>query len=61
MIPSPEQMLSCIRMCQTLSNFYLDIHLFRYDQQRKEIYIIAGDTINLIIDAQGNWEFDNER
>ena len=60
MIPTPEQMLSCIRMCQTLSNFYLDIHLFRYDQQRKEIYIIAGDTINLIIDAQGNWEFDNE-
>ncbi|WP_107668682.1 hypothetical protein [Cyanothece sp. BG0011] len=60
MIPTPEQMLSCIRMCQTLSNFYLDIHLFRYDQQRKEIYIIAGDTINLIIDAQRNWEFDNE-
>ncbi|MDJ0845420.1 MAG: hypothetical protein QNJ08_14390 [Crocosphaera sp.] len=59
-MPTPEQMLSCIRMCQTLSNFYLDIHLFRYDQQRKEIYIIAGDTINLIIDAQGNWEFDNE-
>ena len=61
MIPTPEQMLSCIRMCQTLSNFYLDIHLFRYDQQRKEIYVIAGDTINLIIDAQGNWEFDNEQ
>ncbi|HAC63378.1 MAG TPA: hypothetical protein DCF68_07505 [Cyanothece sp. UBA12306] len=60
MIPTPEQMLSCIRMCQTLSNFYLDIHLFRYDQQRQEIYIIAGDTINLIINAKGNWEFDNE-
>ena len=23
--------------------------IVRYDQQRKEIYIIAGDTINLII------------
>lgn len=27
MIPTPEQMLTCIRMCQTLSNFYTDIHL----------------------------------
>ena len=61
MNPTPEQMLSCMRMCQTLSNFYLDIHLFRYDQQRKEIYIIAGDNISLIIDAQGNWEFDNDQ
>ncbi|CCI37384.1 MAG: DUF6888 family protein [Microcystis sp.] len=32
MIPTPEQMFTCIRMCQTLSNFYTDIHLFRYDE-----------------------------
>lgn len=60
MIPTPEQMLACIRLCQTLSNFYTDIHLFRYDQQRQEIYVIAGETINIIIKANGDWEFDNE-
>ncbi len=32
MIPTPEQMLTCLRMCQTLYNFYTDIHLFRYDE-----------------------------
>ena len=60
MIPTPEQMLTCIRLCQALSNFYTDIHLFRYDQRRQEIYVIAGETINIIIKANGDWEFDNE-
>jgi hypothetical protein len=61
MIPTPEQMLSCIRMCQTLSNFYRDIHLFRYDEGREEIYVIAGETIGFIVYSDGEWEFDNGR
>lgn len=60
MIPSTEQMLACVRICQTLSNFYTDIHLFRYDEKRKEIYILAGETIGITILINGNWEFDNE-
>jgi hypothetical protein len=60
-------MLACIQACQALSNFYqalsnfyTDIHLFRYDQGRKEIYILAGDTIGISILEDGAWEFDND-
>ena len=60
MIPTPEQMLACVRVCQTLSNFYTDIYLFRYDEQRKEIYILAGDTIGITIFTNGQWEFDDD-
>ena len=60
MIPTPEQMLTCIRMCQTLSNFYTDIYLFRYDEKRKEIYILAGETLSFIILTNGNVEFEDE-
>jgi len=43
-----------------LSNFYSDIHLFRYDEKREEIYILAGDTIGITIFRNGHWEFDDD-
>lgn len=60
MIPTVEQMLACVRVCQTLSNFYTDIHLFRYDRKREEIYLLAGDTIGITIFKNGRWEFDDD-
>lgn len=57
-MPTVEQMVACIRVCQTLSNFYVDIHLFRYDDRRQEIYILAGDTLGITIFANGEQEFD---
>jgi hypothetical protein len=60
MTPTVEQMLACIRVCQTLSNFYTDIHLFRYDEKREEIYVLAGDTIGITIFKTGLWELDDD-
>lgn len=59
-MPTPKQMLACIRVCQTLSNCYLDIHLFRFDAKRGELYILAGQSIGLTIFKNGFWEFDND-
>lgn len=59
-MPTPEQMLTCIGACQTLSNFYKDIHLFRYDEMRREIYILAGETLGIRIFASGLLEIDND-
>jgi hypothetical protein len=53
-------MLACIRVCQALSNLYLDIHLFRFDDKREELYILAGQSIGLTIFKNGVWEFDND-
>ncbi len=43
-----------------LSNLYQDIHLFRFDEKIGEIYILAGETIEIIINREGIWEFINE-
>jgi hypothetical protein len=59
-MPTVEQMVACMRVCQTLSNFYVDIHLFRYDNQRQEIYVLAGDTLGITISANGEQEFDTD-
>lgn len=52
--------MSCVRVCQMLSNYYQDIHLFRYDSFRSIVYIIAGanDEFKIIIPSSGVWEFD---
>jgi len=39
---------------------YADIHLFRDDEKREEIYILAGDTMGITIFATGHWEFDDD-
>ena len=59
-MPTTEQMLACIRICQALSNLYLDIHLFRFDEKTEELYILAGQSIGLTIFNNGLWEFEND-
>jgi hypothetical protein len=59
-MPTLEQALQSVKVCHWLSNCYLDIHLFRYDSERQEIFILAGETIGISIFASGAWEFDNE-
>ncbi|PSB58931.1 DUF6888 family protein [Chamaesiphon polymorphus] len=56
---TPEQM-ACIQVCQALSSFYPDIHLFRFDAERGEIYILAGESLGITIFNNGFWEFDND-
>lgn len=58
-LPTPEQNLASVRVCQMLSNFYQDIHLFRYDDSTGEIYILAGedDSQEIVIYPNGDWEF----
>lgn len=58
--PTFEQALSCMRVCQMLSNYYQSINLFRYDNSRKIVYIIAGanDEFKIVIPPNEVWEFD---
>ncbi|WP_089127772.1 DUF6888 family protein [Tolypothrix sp. NIES-4075] len=60
MLPTAKQGIECIKVCQMLSNLYQDIHLFRFDEKTGEIYILAGETIEIIINREGIWEFINE-
>lgn len=58
-MPTTEQALSNVFICQWLSNCYLDIHLFRYDAKREEIFILAGKTLGITVFKDGLWRFDD--
>ncbi len=52
-----EQAIKSVQICQNFSDLYQDIVLFRFDQVKGEIYILAGENIEVIIYPDGNWEF----
>jgi hypothetical protein len=63
-LPTEKQAFASLFVIQMLSNLLQSIHLFRYDQITKQIYIIAGEQegIEVIIFEDGNWEFnENEQ
>jgi len=55
-----DQAFAAVRVCQWLSNCYMDIHLFRSDDKTKQIVILAGETIVVVIPPSGEWGFDDE-
>ncbi|MCF2148450.1 hypothetical protein IQ276_018870 [Desmonostoc muscorum LEGE 12446] len=43
-----------------LSNPYKDIRLFRFDDRTGQVYILAGDELQIIVLSNGIWDFVNE-
>ncbi|MBL1208669.1 DUF6888 family protein [Geminocystis sp. GBBB08] len=60
MLPTFEQSIKSVILCQDLSNKYLDIHLFRFNDRTGEIYILAGEDIEILIASNGTWRFIDE-
>ncbi|MGB7439513.1 MAG: hypothetical protein WA919_00465 [Coleofasciculaceae cyanobacterium] len=58
--PTDEQALACLRVCQMLSNCYRDIQLFRFNAQTGEVYIFAGNELQIIVSRNGLWRFLDE-
>lgn len=58
MIPTVEQMLVCVRICQTLSNSYTDIHLFRYSAQKRN-RVLPTPIIILLVISLNFWSRDS--
>ena len=52
-----EQAIKSVEICQSLSDLYQDIILFRFDDLKGEIYLLAGLDIEIVIYSDGNWEF----
>jgi hypothetical protein len=42
-----------------LSNYYRDISLFRFDVLSGNIYILAPETLEILISRDGMWRFLN--
>ncbi|MBW4636109.1 MAG: hypothetical protein KME30_30790 [Iphinoe sp. HA4291-MV1] len=58
--PTAEQAITCLIVCQMLSNCYRDIQLFRFDDKTGDIYILAGDDLQIIVPPNEPWRFLDE-
>lgn len=56
-LPTTEQTLTCFILCQRLTSLYRSIFLVRLDERTEDIYILAGEETEILIDKHGNWEF----
>ena len=61
-MPTAEQALACVRVCQMLSDGYQPIHVFRYNPNTRTVFILAGVTENLeiLVFANGQWRFNDD-
>jgi len=53
MEPTPEQFRECYRVCSELTHMFLSVHLVRLDQRTREVYILAGDGLEVLISPNG--------
>ncbi|MEH1813654.1 MAG: hypothetical protein V7K26_19010 [Nostoc sp.] len=61
-MPTAQQALACVRVCQMLSNGYQPIHVFRYNQNTKTVFILAGvtESLEILIFSDGQWGFNDD-
>ncbi|KAM3115784.1 DUF6888 family protein [Phormidesmis sp. 146-33] len=60
MLPTAEQNFTTVCVCQMLSDLYRNIQLFRFSTESGEIYIFAGEELQIIIPRNGRWRFVDE-
>jgi hypothetical protein len=56
-MPTVEQSTMSVLLCHSLSNFFRDITLFRFDHSKQEIFILTSDDLQIVINSQGKWRF----
>ncbi|WP_071592272.1 DUF6888 family protein [Pseudanabaena sp. PCC 6802] len=57
-MPTHEQAIASVYVCQSLSDMLQPIHLFRYDASYKSLTLAGVDEgIETVIFEDGNWEF----
>jgi hypothetical protein len=61
-MPTNQQAIASVCICQSLSDMLQPIYLFRYDPVNKQIFILAGidETIEIIIPENSKIEVLND-
>ena len=62
-MPTVEQAIACVRVCQMLSNGYQPIHIFRYNANTSTVFILAGvtESLEVLIFPDGQWRFNDDK
>lgn len=61
-MPTVDQAIASVRVCQMLSNGYQPIHIFRYNVNTSTIFILAGvtESLEVLIFSDGQWKFNDD-
>jgi hypothetical protein len=51
--PTYKQAISCLILCQWLSTCYKEILLFRFNDQRGYVFILAGHELQILVFPRG--------
>ncbi|WP_422614676.1 DUF6888 family protein [Merismopedia glauca] len=57
MLPTADQGIMCITLCQSLTSTFTPIYLVRLDERTGNVFILAGDSIEIDIYRNGRWRF----
>ncbi|WP_445300915.1 DUF6888 family protein [Microcoleus sp. BR0-C5] len=60
-IPTAAQLLKCFVVCYELTNMYQPIYIVRLDERTNNVYILAGETIEIEIYPNGQWRYSDEQ
>lgn len=56
-MPTSDQGIICITLCQSLTNSFMPIFVIRLDERTGNVFILAGDNIEIEIYRNGRWRF----
>ncbi|WP_414578117.1 DUF6888 family protein [Anabaena sp. CCY 9402-a] len=57
MLPTAEQGIMCVTLCQSLTNTFTPIFIVRLDERTGNVFILSGDNIQIEIYRNGRWRF----
>lgn len=52
-MPTEKQAVNCFIMGQRITQMYIPISLVRLDERTNDIFILAGEDIQILIDRNG--------
>ncbi|WP_390610029.1 DUF6888 family protein [Acaryochloris marina] len=56
-MPTANQGIMCVTLCQSLTNSFMPIFVVRLDERTGNVFILAGDNIEIEIYPNGRWRF----
>jgi hypothetical protein len=56
-LPSADQGIMCVTLCQSVTNTFIPIFIVRLDERTGNVFILAGDNIEIEIYRNGRWRF----
>jgi hypothetical protein len=56
-MPTQEQIEACFILSYRLTKMYIPIYLVTVDSRTKDVFILAGEETEIVINTNGYWRY----